>query len=48
MEFAEARLKIKRADKHIADLDARIAALPDSDVATVEINLTRPLRLTLR
>jgi hypothetical protein len=36
--FEDARLKLKRADKHLTDLQARIAALPDFDVATVEIN----------
>ena len=36
--FKSARLKLDRADKHISDLDARVRALPDSDVATVEIN----------
>jgi len=36
--FREARLKLERANKHIVNLDDRIAALPDSDIATVEIN----------
>ena len=38
MQLKNSRLKIKRADKHIADLDARIGALPNSDIATIEIN----------
>src|ERR1700687_4611364 len=38
MQLKDSRLKIKRADEHIADLDARIGALPNSDIATVEIN----------
>src|ERR1700674_486787 len=36
--FTDARLKLKRADEHIADLGSSVNALPDSDVATVEIN----------
>jgi hypothetical protein len=36
--FHGSRLKIERANKHITDLDQRIGSLPDSDVATVEIN----------
>src|SRR5690349_7827381 len=38
MHFRDARLKIQRANKHITDLCSRIASLPNSDVATVEIN----------
>ena|SRR5450432_1982783 len=38
MIFKHSRLKIERANKHIADLDARIGSLPDSNVATIEIN----------
>jgi hypothetical protein len=38
MQLKTSRLKINRADKHIADLDVRIGALPHSDIATVEIN----------
>jgi hypothetical protein len=38
MSFREARLKIKRAEKHIADLKARIAGLPDSYIASIEID----------
>jgi hypothetical protein len=36
--FRDARLKIKRADKHIADLDAVIVGLKDSYSSTVEPN----------
>ena len=36
--FHEARLKIERADKHIADLERRIAGLPERCTSTVEIN----------
>src|SRR6266853_6862605 len=38
MLFRDSRLKIERANKHVADLDCRIRALPDSDLVTVEIN----------
>ncbi len=36
--FAAARLKIERAEKHIADLGAIVAALPDAYTSTVESN----------
>ena len=36
--FGAARLKVKRADEHIADLEAIISALPNAYVSTVEIN----------
>jgi hypothetical protein len=38
MPFQDARLKIDRANSHISNLDVRITALADSDIATVEIN----------
>jgi len=41
MQLKNSRLKIQGADKHIADLDARIGGLPNSDIATVEINPDR-------
>src|SRR4051812_1772133 len=34
--FKEARLKIKRANTHIADVKERISSLPDSYVASIE------------
>jgi hypothetical protein len=34
----DAHLKIKRANEHIADLEKTISSLPESDIATVEIN----------
>src|SRR5260370_18807076 len=36
--FAAARLKIERANKHIADLDRIVSALPDAYVSTIEPN----------
>jgi hypothetical protein len=36
--FAAAELKIKRAEKHIADLKEIVTALPDSYVSSIEIN----------
>jgi hypothetical protein len=36
--FAAARLKVERANKHIADLDAIISALPKAYISTVEPN----------
>jgi hypothetical protein len=36
--FRGARLKIKRANKHIADLDVAILRLKDNYTSTVEIN----------
>jgi hypothetical protein len=36
--FAAARLKIERAEKHIADLRAIVSALPDTYTSTVEPN----------
>lgn len=36
--FEAARLKIERAKKHIADLNALVLALPDSFVSTIEID----------
>ena len=36
--FAAARLKIERAEKHIADLGAIVTALPDAYASTVEPN----------
>jgi hypothetical protein len=38
MEFEEARLKIKRADYHIRDLQTRLGSLPESHIASTEIN----------
>ncbi|MGZ6311456.1 MAG: hypothetical protein ACXWOH_12545 [Bdellovibrionota bacterium] len=38
MLFGDARLKIERADEHIADIKGCIAALIDSDVSSVEFN----------
>jgi hypothetical protein len=38
VQFRDARLKIDRANKHIADLESRIGGLPDHCVAAVEIN----------
>jgi hypothetical protein len=39
MEFTEARLKLKRAEHHIANIHARILALPKTDVASIEIDI---------
>jgi len=36
--FAAARLKVERANKHIADLGAIVSAMPDAYVSTIEIN----------
>jgi hypothetical protein len=36
--LSESLQKIERANKHIADIEARIRALPDSYVATIETN----------
>ena len=36
--FADAHLKIERANHHIARLNSRIEALEQSDVATVAVN----------
>lgn len=36
--FADARLKIERANLHIARLNSRIEVLEQSDVATIEVN----------
>jgi hypothetical protein len=36
--FAAATLKIERANKHIADLDAIISALPEAYISTIEPN----------
>ncbi|HWZ44300.1 MAG TPA: hypothetical protein VNW97_12550 [Candidatus Saccharimonadales bacterium] len=38
MRLSDSRLKIERANKHIADIRARIHALPDFYTATIEIN----------
>src|ERR1700730_11338172 len=37
-QFKDARLKIKRADKHIADLETAIGLLKENCTATIEIN----------
>jgi hypothetical protein len=37
-QFTDARLKIKRANKHIADLETAVGLLRESCTATVEIN----------
>jgi hypothetical protein len=36
--FRDARLKVQRANKHIADLEAAISALKENDTATVVSN----------
>jgi len=36
--FASSRLKIKRANHHIAEIQTFISLLPDAYTATVEIN----------
>ena len=36
--FAAARLKVERANKHIADLSKIVSALPDAYVSTIETN----------
>lgn len=38
MLFQDARLKIERANKHIADIEARIGLLKESEVSTIEID----------
>ncbi len=38
MQFSDARAKIKRANKHIADLEHRLAEIPDSRRSSVEID----------
>lgn len=38
MLLKDSRLKIKRANKHIADIEARIVLLHETDTATVDIN----------
>jgi len=37
--FAAARLKIGRADKHIADLERSVNALPDAYASSIELNV---------
>lgn len=37
--FAAARLKLERANKHIADVDAIVSALPNAYVSTIEPNV---------
>ena len=38
VQFSDARAKIKRANKHIADLEHRLAEIPDSRRSSVEID----------
>lgn len=38
MPFADAQLKIERANKHVADIERRIAGLKNAYIATIEIN----------
>jgi hypothetical protein len=39
LTFSDARLKIKRADEHICNVEERIAALHETDTSRVEIHL---------
>jgi hypothetical protein len=42
--FTAAKLKIKRANKHIAELDKAIAAIPNANVPIVEAEITTGLQ----